>query len=59
VTPFYVVDEAIACRTDLTATAKLAIAYLTFRDGIKDHWRPGLRRIAKDIGCSKTAVSMR
>lgn len=53
---FYPVPADIARRSDLTATAKLVYAYLTFRQGKNQDAWPGQLRIATDCGVSRGTV---
>ena len=41
---------------DLSATAKLLYAVLAYRQGCNEHSWAGVRRLAKDMGCSTTTI---
>ncbi len=54
---FSMIPDHIASRTDLTSTAKLAYARIRKRVGKNGSAWPGTRRIARDIGVSKSRAA--
>ena len=52
----YSIPAEIMGRKDLSAAAKLLYAVLVYRQGCNEHSWAGVRRLAKDMGCSTTTI---
>ncbi len=55
--PFYKQYKAVSSRTDLTGNDKVIFGVIANFQGDKDHAFPGIRRLAKDAGCSVSTVA--